>query len=112
MSVNSWKVGALYPAGGLNGVAWKQPGGVGTQVFPADVTSTSYFSVTPFNENSGVFVAGCSHYMNYPLIQREWDYTTNSSVALICCNRCGYVQYILEPFESALSTVMQPQLSI
>jgi hypothetical protein len=112
MPANSWQVGALYPPGGLNNVKWSQPGGIGTQVFPTGVVSVDFFAVTPFNENSGIFVAGCSHYMNQPLVQREWDFETNSSVALICCVRCGYVQYVIEPFEAALNTTFQPQLPI
>jgi hypothetical protein len=112
MPSNSWEIGALYPAGGLNGIAWQQPGGVGTQVFPAQQTGSDYFSVKPFSELSGVFAVGCGHFCNYPLIQQEWDYETNSSVALIQCPLCGFVSYTLEPFEAALNTTFQPQVPI
>jgi hypothetical protein len=109
---NQWQIGALYPPGGRNNIAWSQPGGIGSQVFPQQVTSTEYFQVTPFSELSGMMSCGCGHFLNTPLIQREYDYNTNSSVALLCCPLCGYVNSILEPFESALSTVSQPQIVV
>lgn len=109
---NNWQVGALYPPGGLNNIKWTQPGGVGTPVYPQPVTGVDYFSTKPFNEKSGVFTAGCGHWMNMPLIQREYDYTTNSSVALILCPTCGYCQSAIEPFEAAFNTVLIPQLVI
>ena len=112
MPSNDWQIGALYPAGGLNGVAWQQPGGIGTQVFPAPVVSVAYFEVTPFSELSGVFRPGCGHSVNMPLIQQEWDYVNNVSVALCCCPECGFVCYTLSPFSAALSTVFQPQLPL
>jgi len=112
MPSNAWEIGALYPPDGLNGIAWSQPAGVGGQVFPGPVTSVSYFETTPFSERSGVFAPFCGHSVNAPLIQKEWDYTTNSSVALVCCPECGAVCYTIEPFEDALSTVMQPQLPL
>jgi|SRR5579863_566048 len=109
---NSWEIGALYPSPGGLGGFWKQPGGVGTQVFPAQQTGVDYFSIKPFSELSGVFSAICGHYINYPLVQREFDYTTNQSVALVTCSACGIVQYTIEPFEAALNTVEQPWLVI
>ena len=112
MPSNDWQIGALYPPGGLNNIKWSQPGGVGTPVYPQQQTGVDYFSSHPFSELSGQFSVGCGHFCNMPLVQQEYDYVTESSVALICCPLCGYVQYTLEPFESALSTVYQPQLPI
>lgn len=110
MAQNAWEIGALYPPGGLNNVKWSQPGGVGTQVFPAQQTSVDLLDITPFSELTGLMSAGCSHYFDEPLVQREFDYTENSSVALVCCPLCGYVQTAIEPFEAALSTVSYPML--
>jgi hypothetical protein len=76
------------------------------------VTGVNYFSTQAFSELSGIFRPGCGHSVNEALIQREWDFTTNNSVALCCCPECGFVCYTLEPFESALNTVYQPQLSL
>jgi len=113
MPSNDWVVGGLYPyPKGLNGVDWQQPAGLGTQVFPAPVTGTDYFSTQAFSELSGVFRPGCGHSVNAPLVQREWDYVNDTSVALICCPECGFLAYIMSPFEAALNTVYQPQLPI
>ncbi len=110
MTANRWQVGALYPSGGRSGVAWTQPGGVGTPIYPQQATGTDYFSPHPFSELSGTMSAPCGHYMNAPLVQREFDYTTNQSVALICCELCGYVVWTISPFEAALNTVQLPYL--
>ena len=110
MPSNDWQVGALYPPGGLNNIKWSQPGGVGTLVYPQQQTGVDYFSTTPFSELSGVFNSGCGHSFDEPLVQREYDYNTNQSVALIQCPLCGFIIYTLEPFESALDTITQPQL--
>lgn len=109
---NTWQVGALYPPGGRNNVAWSQPGGVGTQVFPQQQTGVDYFAVTPFSELTGMMSSGCGHFLMTPLIQREYDYDTEKSVALLCCPLCGYVNSYLEPFEAALDTVYQPQVIV
>lgn len=107
---NDWAIGELYPKGGLGNVKWSQPGGPGTLVYPQQQTGVDYFSTKPFSELSGVMSAPCGHFFNAPLVQREFDYNTGKSVALICCFLCGYVIYTLEPFESALDTVQQPIL--
>jgi hypothetical protein len=109
---NDWQVGALYPPPGGLGGFWKQPGGVGTLVYPQQQTGVDYFSTTPFSELSGVFSAPCGHFMNEPLVQREYDYTAGQSVALICCELCGFVVYTLSPFEAALDTTFQPVLPV
>lgn len=79
---------------------------------PQQQTSVDYFEVTPFSELTGTQVGGCGHYFDYPLIQQEYDWTTGSSVALLCCPLCGFVVSYLEPFEAALDTVQQPQIVI
>lgn len=110
MPANAWALGALYPPGGLNGVAWKQPGGPGTQVFPQQQTSVDLLSITPFSELTGVMFSGCGHSIDQPLIQTEFDYETNESCALICCPMCGYVNWVVEPASAALDTVQYPML--
>lgn len=112
MATNRWQVGALYPPGGLNNIAWRQPDGVGGLVYPQDVSGGGYFEVTPFNERTSIFTVGCGHGVNSALVQREYDYNTNQSVALICCEKCGFVQATISPFENALNTVEYPWLVI
>jgi amino acid permease len=95
---------------GPNG-SFRQPGGPGTQVFPAQVTSVDYFAVTPFSELSGIQVAGCGHYQDYPTLQNEYDEDTGEKVVLIICSVCSYIQYATTP-ENAYSTVFNPQVVI
>lgn len=109
---NSWQIGTLYPPGGLNNIAWSQPGGPGTPVYPQQEVGGAYESTVPFNERTGMFSAGCGHSMNQALVQREYDYDNDISVALVLCPLCGYTQYSISPFEAALSTVYQPWLVI
>lgn len=111
MPSNSWQIGTLYLQPGGKGGFWKQPGGPGTQVFPAQATSVDYFSVKPFSEQSGLFSCGCSHFCNYPEIYRDIDVTTGEVLAMVTCPLCSFLQYTL-PYEEALSTVQNPQLVI
>jgi hypothetical protein len=107
MPTNDWAQGALYPLNGGLGGFWKQPvpGGI---VYPQQATGVDYFSTKPFSELTGVFNSLCGHSLNYPLIQREYDYDTSSSVALVCCCLCGVVNWTIEPFEAILDTVYIP----
>jgi len=95
---------------GPNGL-FRQPGGPGTQVFPAQATGVDYFSTHPFSELSGQMVAGCSHYQNSPMLQQEFDEVSGELVILVLCSVCSFIQYSL-PVESALSTVQNPQIVI
>jgi hypothetical protein len=81
-------------------------------VYPQQQTGVDYFSTKPFSELSGLYSSPCGHFSNMPWVQREYDFETSSSVALICCPLCGIVVYIIEPFEAALNTVWQPQLPL
>jgi len=111
MPSNTWAQGALYPSPGGLGGFWEQPtpGGL---VYPQQRSGGPYLSIEPFTEFSGVFRSLCGHSLNYPLVQREYDYNTGSSVALICCSLCGVVNWSIEPFEAALDTVYEPQLPV
>lgn len=110
MATNRWILGALYPyPSGLNGVAWKQAAPFAL-VYPQQQTSAEYFEVTPFNEATGIFRSICGHSVMGALVQREYDYNTNQSVALICCPLCGAVNWTVSPFEAALDTVEAPWL--
>ena len=104
---NSWTVGTMYvQPNGPNGL-FKQPGGPGTQVFPAQVTSVDYFQVTPFSELTGTMSAGCGHFQNAPTLQQEYDEESDQLVILVICNVCSYIQYFL-PVADILSTVYNP----
>lgn len=108
---NLWNIGTMYiQPNGPNGL-FSQPGGPGTQVFPAQVTGSDYFSTRPFSELSGLMVAGCAHYQDYPTLQQEYDEVSDSIVMLCLCSVCSYIQFTL-PVDVALSTVAQPQIVI
>lgn len=103
MADNDWSVGTMYiKPNGPNGY-FRQPGGSGTQVFPAQVTGqVSYFEVTPFSELTGSFIMGCQHSMDYITVYRDIDMEDGISVALIACSVCSYVQRVIKPFEDAV----------
>jgi hypothetical protein len=104
---NTWQIGTFYiQPHGFNG-QWTQPGGLNTQVFPAQVTSVDYFSVKPFSELTGTMVAGCGHYQDYPTLQQEYDEDTGEIVLLCVCSLCSFIQYAL-PAAQLLSTVYNP----
>lgn len=102
MEVGVWQIGALYIPGGLPGY-FTQPGGVGTQVFPAQVQASSdYLSIKPFSELSGVYFFGCQHSANEVMVFRDIHPDTKESVALLCCPLCSYLQRTITPYEDAL----------
>jgi hypothetical protein len=100
----------LLPPGSLyiqnfQGVAWFQPNGVGTQVFPAQNVGNQYaFSPTPgmivWSENSGIWYFGCGHSVMEPMIFRDYDNMLGVSVAVICCPMCSFIQRYQSPYES------------
>lgn len=108
---NSWKIGTFYVQPKGNNGMFTQPGGPGTQVFPAQVTSVDYFAVTPFSELTGSMAAGCGHFQDYATLQQELDEDTGELVMLIICSVCSYIQFSL-PLAQALSTVDQPWIVI
>lgn len=104
---NRWAIGEMYYGGLVGGqVFFTQPGGPGTQVFPTQENGQPWLSwpaagVIPFNEQAAAWwIPGCLHSIKSIKVIREWDYTTNMSVALLCCEVCSYVQRTMEPFES------------
>jgi hypothetical protein len=95
-------IGTIYVPGWM-GIAWSQPGGPGTQVFPAE--NTGPFTAYPvggqlFAENSGLWFFGCQHSVMLPMIFRDYDSVTLMSAAMICCPICTYLQRVQEPYES------------
>lgn len=110
---NTWTVGTFYVQPNGNRGLFEQPGGPGTEVFPAQQVGVDYFSTQPFSELTGVFSAGCGHFQDYPTLQQEVDYSSGEPVQtmLVICSVCSYIQYTL-PIDQALSTVYQPQVPI
>ena len=94
---NTFTIGAMYdPPPGFT-----QPDGVGTQVFPAQVTGGGPISIEPTTEQSGFFSYGCSHQVNSPKIFWDVDMSTGEQVVLVTCPLCTYVQRTMTPEEFA-----------
>lgn len=86
-----WEVGQLYLGFSRNGLpVWSQPGGVGTQVFPAQ----------PQGEHSALYSALCQHWFNCYEVYEAFNPYTGNQVALLCCPRCSLINQIIEPYSS------------
>ena len=88
-------VGTLYNPH-LNGIKWSQPGGPRTQVFPAQQNGPFLNYPVPgqtFSETSGLFVAGCGHWIDAPRLFFDHDNMLGIDVVAVCCAVCSYVQY-------------------
>jgi hypothetical protein len=108
---NRWSLGTMYYQGLLNGQPFfTQPGGPGTQVFPTQANATPWAAwpaagVMVLQEYSPWWAPGCGHSVKTLKVIREFDYETNSSVALVCCEICSYLQRTIEPFEEWLNPI-------
>jgi hypothetical protein len=69
-------VGTLYNPK-QSGIAWSQPGGPGTTVFPQEQVNVPFAAYPTggqlWAENSGIWVAGCGHWQNEPMIWQDFD---------------------------------------
>ena len=110
MPTNSWQVGAMYYGGLVDGQPFfTQPGGPGTQVFPTQQNAAPWpdypIPGLVIQEYSPWWAPGCGHSIKFWKVIREYDYTTSSSVALVTCEICSYVQNTIEPFEDWLDPI-------
>lgn len=112
MATNNWQIGAMYGNGYVSGQPfYTQPGGIGTQTFPSQPQAQPWpawpaAGIMMYNFG-GFWLPGCLHWVDFWDIIREFDYGTNSSVALICCPVCKFVQRTIEPFEEWLNPIQQ-----
>lgn len=100
-----FEVGQLYLGFNRNGLpVWKQPGGIGTTVYPQLPRAMSWFGEA--NDNTSTqyqwplaypsqYVFGCGHPMNCPEIYSYYDPYEEEIMALICCSQCSYIQQIM-----------------
>jgi hypothetical protein len=107
---NRWAIGEMYYGGLVGGqVFFTQPLGPSTAVTPSQQNSQPWTDWPVvgliINEYSPFWAPGCGHSCKELAIVREFDYETNKSVALICCNICYYVQRVIEPFEEWLNPI-------
>jgi len=85
-------VGTLYNPKQSN-IPWTQPGGPGTLVYPQQRINEAWENYPVpgqfFIESSGLWVAGCGHWMDAPRI------FIDSGMAVVCCALCSYIQYVM-----------------
>ena len=107
---NDWTIGTMYYGGIVDGQPFfTQPGGPGTEVFPTQANAIPWLAYPIpgliLNEYSPWWAPSCGHSIKFWKIIREQDYTTNSSVALVCCSICSFIQSTIEPFEEWLDPI-------
>lgn len=110
MPVSQASVGLqLYPQ--YNGIAWSQPGGKGTQVFPAQARNAPF---TAFPVPGQVIdevgmslwnVWGCGHGSDVLRLFKDFDNVAGVSAGCVCCPICSYIQFLIEPYENATSSI-------
>lgn len=95
----------------FSGIAWSQPGGSNTQVFPAQANGpfTAYPVVGQmFSESSGMWFFGCGHSVMMPMVFRDYDNMLGESVAVICCPMCSFIARYTSPYESIYNPLLFP----
>lgn len=112
MVTNTWELGTLYiRPNGPNGY-WTQTDGPFSSVLPAQVvqpnSTIAPFSTAPVTEQTGVMSFPCGHFVDEPMIYRDYDYVTKSSAAMVCCPMCSILADVVEPYEAWLNVITNP----
>lgn len=95
------EIGSLYIPN-WNNIAWVQPFGTGTTVFPQQNTGSFGYpvpGVTMQEPGQGLWTAGCSHWFDSFQIFRDVNNCTGESAAIQCCPVCSYVIRTYSPYE-------------
>lgn len=112
-----YSVGELYLGFKRNGlVVWRQPGGIGTLVYPQLPTAMPWFGEAN-NESPGdmyswpmsypaLYYFGCGHPLNCPEIYSYYDPYAEEIMAVIVCPMCSYIQSLIPytTYQSYLDT--------
>ena len=100
----------LYP--NWNNIAWEQPLGAGTTVYPQQQVNTP-FTQFPVPGQTwaeiGLWTAGCGHWFNDFMIFRGYNICTQQSAALQTCSVCTFLIRTYSPYEIIFET---PQYAI
>lgn len=101
---NDWQLGTTYYKTGPYSI-FSQPGGPFTAVLPALSQGQSWpdwpgAGSMVFSYGPSWIGIGCLHPVHSFDIIRDFDYTTDESVALLTCPACSYIQRGVEPFEA------------
>ena len=107
---NRWAIGEMYGGGLLNGNPfYVQPLGAGTPVYPRqkDAAQWDEYPVPGLviQEYSPIWSPGCGHSIKFPKLIPEFDYTTNTTIMLIACSICGYVQRVITPIDETYNPI-------
>ena len=106
-------LGALYIPK-WNNIAWSQPGGVGTKVFPAQNDGPWLQFPVPgqFISEAGeaLWRAGCGHGFDEFQVFRDYDSNTSKSAAIQTCPICTFIVAIIEPYELFRDPLQYPIL--
>lgn len=120
LQTNPGTVGSCTPAIGSlyyprwNNIAWSQPGGVGTEVFPQQ--NNGPFTAYPvpgqfFGESSqALWRAGCGHGFDAFEVFRDFNVCTNQSCAIQTCPICTFIVNVISPYEAIFDVIQFPIL--
>lgn len=109
--MSSFVIGSLYQPQWHN-IAWSQPGGVGTTVYPGPNDGPFGYpqnQILMQESGQGLWTAGCNHWFLTWLLFRDYDTVTQMSAAIQCCNVCSFIVRVYEPYELIFEV---PQYSI
>lgn len=113
MAVSIDSVGSLY-IDNFNNIAWTQPGGSGTTVYPQqnDGVMTTYPVPGQWISEAGeaLWRAGCGHGFDAFMVWKDRDDTENLSAAVVCCPLCSYIIRVIEPYELWTDPILYPIL--
>lgn len=99
--MSSFVIGSLYIKNN-NGIAWSQPGGPGTTVYPQQNDGSFGYPgnfILMQEQGSGLWVSGCSHWWDCMSVYKDYDTVSQKSAAIFCCPLCGYLIRVVEPYE-------------
>jgi hypothetical protein len=99
-------IGSLYQPN-YNGIHWTQPGGQGTQVFPAQADGQPFVNYPVpgqifIEAGSALWRAGCAHGFDCVRLVKDYDPTTGKHCCLVLCPICSYIINLIEPFDDAI----------
>lgn len=113
MSVTQSQVGTLYIPR-YNNIAWTQPLGPGTTVYPQQ--NNGAFANYPIpgltfvEAGCSLWLFGCGHGADVIKVFRDYDASTGTSAAVCCCPMCSYLSRIIEPYEMWTDSTQYPIL--
>ena len=103
-------VGSLYIKN-WNNIAWSQPGGIGTTVYPQQQVNTAFTDFPVAGQTwseIGLWVSSCGHWLDTWEIFRDINICTNQSAAIVACPVCSNIQQVITPYEAIFDVLRYP----